>query len=321
MSSPILVKDRLMNIDTVDMPTMKPSGMWAKTEILFGTGGFKMNPTGKSTLGETFFSSTNMVPIGGTSYSMEQLFGAKESQITIPTLYSESGIGHSDSEAPIETYLTPDGTKSVIYRYGHNVQLFGVGITGTGENDVSVYDVGYRENSININKVNHDGLTVKGTMYPFRYTASSLTASERKQYFGKKLDTTSGATGYYLKRFDSETVIKHIWESGDEDTDEELVSPSDVWDNTTGSNAIESFAEMYLTINKKDLKEYFEYIEQPDRTRFNTLALFNGQYIVDAESGEDGDYRDVRMFSKLCIQPEYLTLSKNLNIIYRVYAV
>lgn len=320
--SAMILKDRLSVSDKLGekMPQQHSTGLWARTEIIGGYG-FNFNPTGKSTLNETIFSTHNMVPIGGVSYAMEKLFLVKESQIQIPTLYDESGIGHSNSSVPTETYLTPDGLKSIVYRYGHGVQLFGVGITGTGENDVSIYDVTYRENSINIEKVNHDGLTVRGIMYPFRYTTETLDTLERKQYFGKKKDATTGATGYYLKRFEAETVIKHIWVTGEEDEEEELVSPSDVWDNSTGVNAVTSFAEMYLTISAKDMKEYFEYIEQADRTRINTIALFNGEFLIDDESGPDGDYRDVRMFSKLCINPEYLTNTKDLNFIYRVYGV
>jgi hypothetical protein len=77
-------------------------------------------------------------------------------------------------------------------------------------------------------------------------------------------------------------------------------------------NAVESFTEIVLKVSKKDIKEWFIHLEQEDRTRINTIALFNGQY-------NNNDYRDVRLFSKLCINPEYLNLSKDLNIIYRVY--
>lgn len=294
------------------------NGLWARTEIIAGYGDIIKNPTGKSTLGEEIFHGHNMVPIGGVSYVMENMFGVPENQIIIPTLYSTSGIGHSDSAVPTETYITPEGTASVIYRYGHFTQLFGVGITGTGENDVSIYDVDYRENSINITKQNPEGLTVTGLMLPFRYTTEVLDTDERKQYFGKKVDEF-GITGYYLKKFEGDAVIKHIWKTGEEDDTEELVSPDDVWSVLPGANAVESFCEMYLKITKKDMKEWFIAQDQADRTRINTIALFNGQFIRDDESGADGDYRDCRMMSKLCINPEYLTLSKDLNIIYRVY--
>lgn len=319
MSVNKLIKDRFHLKDGIAIPSSQNSGLWARTEVIGGYGDFQINPTGKSTVGEQIFGTHNMVPIGGVSYTFEQLFGSAESQITIPTMYEENGIGLADSLAPTETFQTPNGTKSIIYRYGHMVQLFGVGITGTAENDISVYPVDYREKNINLSKVNSDGLTVTGTMLPFRYTAETLNSTERTQYFGKKVDN-DGVTGYYLKKFESDPVIKHTWKTGEDVDDEVLVSSSDVWDNTAGKNAVESFTEIFLKVSKKDIKEWFIALEQKDRTRINTIALFNGRYSKDSSDPTDyGDYQDVRMFSKMCINPEYLTLSKDLNIIYRVY--
>lgn len=314
-----IVKDKFSFTDNVAMPNIPSNGMWARTEIIGGYGDVNLNPLGKSTLGEECFRQSNIVPIGGVSYVMQQMFGVNDNQIEVPTMYAENGIGAPDSATPVETYESPDGTKSVLYRYGHFVQLFGVGITGTAENDITVYKPDYREKSINISKVNSDGLTVTGTMLPFRYTAETLNSSERKQYFGKKVDS-KGITGYYYKKFESDPVIKHIWKTGEETEDEVLVTPADVWTNTSGLNAVESFTEIILKITKKDIKEWFIELEQEDRTRINTIALFNGQFIQDKSNPADyGDFRDVRLFSKLCINPEYLTLAKDLNIIYRIY--
>ena len=314
ISENILINDRLSLKDDV-----RPNGLWAKTEIIGGYGDIITDEFGLTSLSEVTFRQHNIVPIGGVSYVMQNLFGVTENQIEIPTLYSEAGIGAPDSAAPTETYQTPDGTRTVIYRYGHLVQLFGIGITGTGENDVTIYSPDYREKSINLTKTNKDGQTVTGTMLPFRYTTGELSTAEKKQYFGKK-KSSDGYTGYYLKKFETDPVIKHIWKTTADTDNETLVSSSDVWSNASGLNAVESLTEMYLKLTKKDVKEWFDSIEEPTRTRFNTLALYNGQYVKDtAVSSDTGDYRDVRLFSKFCINPEYLNLSKDLNIIYRVY--
>lgn len=313
MSSKI-VRDKLNFTDNLGQ-----SSLWARTEVIGGYGDVNLNPLGKSTLGEECFRQHNIVPIGGVSFTMSNLFGIPDNQISIPTLYDESGIGMANSPAPVEKYDTPDGVRSVVYRYGNYVQLFGIGITGTAENDVTVYSPDYRDKSIDISRVNKDGLTITGTMLPFRYTVETLTSAERKQYFGKKMDS-KGITGYYLKRFETDPVIKHIWKTGEDVENETLVSASDVWNNTTGLNAVESFTEIILKISKKDVKEWFAALEQEDRTRINTIALFNGQFVKDTTENVDvGEFRDVRLFSKLCINPEYLSISKDLNIIYRVY--
>lgn len=320
LETTIKVRDRLGLKDNIAFPKMKP-GLWARTEVIGGYGDVNMNPIGKSTLSETCFEEENIVPIGGVSYVMQQAFSIPEGQIQIPTLYEETGIGLPNSLTHKEQYETPEGYVNVQYLYGHFVQLFGIGITGTAENDVTVYKPDYREKSIELSKVNADGLTVTGTMLPFRYTAETLDEKERKMYFGKKTDDI-GFTGYYLKRFETDAVIKHIWKTGEDVENETLISPEDVWSNTSGLNAVESFTEIILKISKKDVKEWFLHLEQEDRTRFNTLALFNGRFEKDHKDAADyGDYRDVRLFSKLCINPEYLTLNKDLNIIYRIYGM
>ena len=298
--------------------SLKGSGLWARTEVIGGYGEYHDNPLGKSSLDEVCFRQHNIVPIGGVSYAMQHLFGVNETQITIPTMYTENGIGKINSGPPTEVYDIPGGTKSIIYRYGHYVQLFGIGITGTAENDVTIYHPDYRENNIKLSKVNPDGLTVTGTMLPFRYTQSTLDSNERLKYFGKKTNE-EGVTGYYLKRFESYPVIKHIWKTGEDVDEEELIADRDVWENMSGLNAVESFTEIYLKVSKRDVKEWFINLEQEDRTRINTIALFSGQFVKGANAADYGDYRDVRLFSKLCINPEYLNLSKDLNIIYRVY--
>lgn len=312
--------DKAVNVPTIlGKKIEKDRTLWKRTEVFGSYEPPIRNPLGKSFFNEPIFGQENTVPIGGVQYAMEHIFGVKGTQIDIPTLYSETGIGLPDSLAPTETYLSPDGTKSVIYRYGHFVQLFGAGITGTAENDITVHPVDYREKSIDMSKVTTDGLTLNGLMLPFRYTAETLNEVERKTYFGKKTDD-EGITGYYLKRFESDPEIKHIWKTGDDVEDETLVSSSDVWQNNTGLNAIESFTEFIFKFNKKDIKEWFNHLEQEDRCRINTIALFTGRYVRDLNDPADyGDYQDVTMFSKLNIPVEYLVLNKDLYIIYRVY--
>ena len=338
---PKIFKDRLSFVkDTIDhaSQTIQSHGLWARTEVMAsyddierdknGISHFvKKIPTGVSALGETLFRTEktkpmwvkdNMVPIGGCQFAMEQLYGVKSEQFSIPTLWDQRAIGLENSPTPTTTYDVPGGTKTIIYNPGNVVQLFGVGITGTAENDVTVHKVDYRENSIDISRVTTDGLTLNGSMVPFRYTAEVLKESEKLKYFGKKENPDTGEIGYYLKRFESDPVIKHIWKTGEDVENETMISSSDVWTNANGMNAVESFTECILKITKQDVKEWFISIGQEDRARINTIALFTGQYVKKSDDSI-GDYRDVRMFSKLNIPVENLSLSKDLNLIYRVY--
>lgn len=337
-----IIKDKLSlsdNKSTNKMPNLQSHGLWARTEIMASNdevvldenGIFshfaKKIPIGVSALGEKLFrtekvapkwTKSNMVPIGGCQFAMEMLFGVKAEQFSIPTLYDQNGIGLANSVTPSTSYDIPGGTKAVIHNIGNCVQLFGIGITGTAENDVTVHNVDYRENSIELSRVTTDGKTLTGTMIPFRYTTEVLKETEKLKYFGKKTDSDTDQTGYYLKKFESDPVIKHIWKTGEDVESETLVSSSDVWSNGIGVNAVESFTEFIIKITKEDVKEWFAAQGQEDRARINTIALFTGQYVKNSDDSI-GDYRDVRMFSKLNIPVEYLSLTKDVNFVYRVY--
>lgn len=336
-----LLKDKLSFVDRRELASatmpIQSHGLWTRTEVLASHDDVEINKNGKSyfvkkipigvsKLGETLFrkekvkpimEESNMVPIGGCQFAMELLFGVKATQFSIPTLYSMNGIGLPDSITPTTVYDVPGGTKSIIYNHGNIVQLFGVGITGTAENDVTVHNVDYRENSIEMARVTTDGLTLTGTMIPFRYTSEVLKESEKLKYFGKK-SVSTGETAYYLKRFEADPAIKHIWKTGEDIDGETLVSSADVWTNNVGVNAVESFTEFIIKITKEEVKEWFISLGQEDKSRINTIALFTGQYVNNPDTGI-GDYRDVRMFSKLNIPTEHLSLTKDVNFIYRVY--
>lgn len=321
----ININDRIgISKDTVGVPSNKAKapnkgGLWARTEVVGGYG-LNYSDKGKSSLDEVVFSSHNTVPIGGVQYVFERLFGVK-GPLTVPTLYTTNGIGKANSGSSTNTYLTPTGDKAEIYRVGNLVTTFGVGITGTAENDITVYPVDYRESGIGMNVVNTDGATIEGTMIPFRYTADDLSETEKLKYFGKKTDADTGYVSYFLKTFDTDPTIKHVYVTGEEaeEDNETEATDLDVWVNRVGDNAIESFTEFILRINSKDVKEWFRYLEQEDRARINTIALFYGEYIEEESDNDMGDYRDCRMFSKLNIPVEFLSLSKDLVLIYRVY--
>ncbi len=351
-----IIKDRLSlnddNSNYTKMPKMQSHGLWAKTEVMAsyddveydknGVAYFaKKIPTGISSLGEKIFrkektqplwTKSNMVPIGGCQFAMEMLFGVK-ADIKIPTLYENNANSNTynvglpnSTESSLPVYDIPGGTKSAVYHNGNVVQLFGVGITSIGENDITVPNVDYREYAIDHNRViTVDGQNkeLEGTMIPFRYTYTELISEDKLKYFGKKIthdtNTNTNYVGYYLKRFDSDPIIKHIWKSGEEiENSESTVTESDILSNNSNKNVIESFTECVLKITKEDVKEWFIAQGQENRARINTIALFTGRYIKN-DDGTIGDYEDVRMFSKLNIPVEYLSMSKDLNLIYRVY--
>lgn len=310
--------------DTADIVS---PGLWAKTEVIVGHG-YHHSRLGKSYLDEEISNNTNTVPISGVQTALQILFGIK-GPISFETLYDSMGIG-LPNESHVPTFLVPttqilNGSATMqnsIYEAGHFVQLFGVGVTGTAENNITVHKVGYRETEIEMDVMTPDGV-INGAMYPFRYTDSELDPQERQKYFGKKIDVSTGRTGYYLKRFEGHPEIKHIWKTEDTmDSESEVPVTTDTVSDFTRDDIINTFVECHLKITRKDLKEYFNFkLDQPESCRINTIALYDGMYSeVGKKDGDQfGDYCNVRLFSKLNIPTEPLSLNKDLEIIYRIY--
>lgn len=287
--------------------------LWKYTEVIGGHGLHKNPVTGISELDEIVFGPDhNTVTIGGVQYAMEQIFGVK-GPITIPTLYDELQIGLTNASYSDLNIEVPLGQVTVPYTKQNRVFLFGIGLTGSAENAITKYPVDYREKSIQMTKQAEDGTQLEGIMLPFRYTTADLTETDQKKYFGKKV--TDGYTGYYLKELDTVATIKHLWNTGSSEDEDELaqVTNEEVW-TATRSTPVQTMTELQLKIGEKDIKEFFEITERVDEPRFNTVALFSGEY-----DSAQGDYTNVRMFSKLYIPTENMSLSKDLDIIYRVY--
>lgn len=278
-------------ISMKDLSAGHKSGLWARTQILGGYDRYT-DRDGVSQLGEVVFSKENMVPLGGVQYVMERLFEVS-GPITVGYLNSSSAMGYGSQT------ITPSPAGQV-YPGGHKVCLFGVGIGGAASNSTSAYDVRYNETNLS-NPV------------PFKFT-DTLTGTDLGKYYGKKQMSAGGMTknAYYLKAFDSDPTIKHLWKDGVDYEDGTEVDSSVF--SSTRTDGIQTFTEILMTITKDDLKEWFEANGNIEEMRINELALFSGYY-----NSIDMDYERIMMFSKLNIPTEPLSVSKDLNIIYRVF--
>jgi hypothetical protein len=188
-----------------------------------------------------------------------------------------------------------------IYPKENTICLFGVGTGGCGDTVASVKDVKFYEREI-------------FQMVPFRVTDVALSTLEADQYWFKKTQA-DGKVAYYLKKFEATPQIKVLWKDTEGDEDGTEVEPG--VHNTERTEPIESFVEIILKINKKDIREYFELNGNIEQTRINSIGLFTG-ILGDLGNGEK-DFKQVKMFSKLNINNEMLNLAKDLTIIYRIY--
>lgn len=235
--------------------------------------------------GEKLFEEENQITIGGALFILEKLFGV-EAGLYVENLNNIMGVAANNQPS--------DNPKDNV------VCLFGVGIGGCGDSIRSVKDVKFTDREIT-------------EMVPFRVTDEDLDESEKDKYWFKQV--TDNKTRYYLKTFETEPVIKALWKDGEGDEDGSEVE-SGVHESGR-TEPIETFVELILKISKKDIREYFEIYEDIELARVNSIGLFTGCKRILADGTKE--FQQVKLFSKLNIPNEMLTLSKDLTIVYRIY--
>lgn len=362
MNESLGFNDKLGSVPFPDMPIFKTN---TKTRIMIGHGFQEFN--GISSLKEVCFDGSNMIPIGACQFIFEQLANVQTNgasgTLNVPTVYAScssatavnsigenvrigykdraysdwtnpSGAGYSAEPEASYSFTEPsatskqDVTVTAPHQLGETLCLFGIGLTGEGENTVTRPVVNYLESTMFDTTAKENGLALPATMIPFRYTSSLLSDTDRWKYFGRTGEPDSSSetpVGYYLKRFEQQPVIRHVWKADELDVEEniDLVSQSEYYPRTetTKNGEIETYLEMKLKITSRDVKEWFAAKGNIDSTRINTIALFTGRYHPNLlHNGNPGDYENVRLFSKLTIPVENLSLTKDFDIIYRIYS-
>ena len=235
--------------------------------------------------GEKLWEEENQITIGGALFILEKLFGVKAG-LYIENLNNIMGIAPNNQPT--------DMPKDEI------VCLFGVGVGGCGDSIRSVKEVKFTEREI-------------VEMIPFRITDEELTDVEQEKYWFKQV--IDNKTRYYLKTFETEPVIKSLWKDGEGDEDGSEVEANVHESGRT--EPIETFVELILKITKKDIREYFEIYEDIELARVNSIGLFTGCKRIQPDGTKE--FQQVKLFSKLNIPNEMLTLSKDLTIVYRIY--
>lgn len=252
--------------------------------------GFRTDIRGFNELGEEVFRTENSIVLGGALFVLEKVFGVA-SPLKVDYLNNIMGIANT---GPVI---------NEIYPKENVVCLFGVGTGGSGDSIASVRDVDFKEREI-------------FDMIPFRATDRPLPASEQDKYWFRK-DLGNGRTGYYLKKFEAPPQIKVLWKDAEGDEDGTTVEAG--VHNSSRVEPIETFVELILKINKNDCREWFELNGNVEQTRINSIGLFTGIKGVVDETSKATDYKQVKLFSKLNINNEMLTLAKDLTIVYRIY--
>ena len=240
---------------------------------------------------------SNLVVIGGAIFTLEKLFNVR-SALNIDSINNICQI------PPMSQIIDNDP-----HPQSRCVCLWGIGIDGCGDAFGSVRDVKYYEREIGQN-----GRTTTG-MIPFRVVTSEFDDDNKDKYFLMK-EVSSGHYGYYAKTFDDTPFIRSLWKDGAEGEDGTEVT--DNVHNTTRTEDIETFVEMHMTIDKTDIREYFDLNGEIEQARVNTIGLFIATPVY--ENNELVGYKDVTLFSKFNMNNEPLASKKSVLIRYRIYA-
>lgn len=307
-----ILQDKLNSVDNLNILQNKP----LRTQII---GGFDPFPDkfGRTQFGTVVFEEENMVVLGGSIFILEKLFGDRikdgSTPVSVPKI--ENFLPDPYKTAYSGTNYVDDG-----YSYTSNliesniVCLFGVGIGGSGDSINDVKDVHYYDASID-------------EMIPMREVVndSDLTVDEHEKYWVRCAPDNLDYKRFYLKSFENIGIYSK-WRDSVEEAEGTTVKIETVHTTTNVNTPIETYVELTLRINRDDVREYFEHNANTEVSRVNSIALFSGtkreladHITIEGAATRNYEYDDVKMFSKLNIGNEILTLPKDLTILYRIF--
>lgn len=182
------------------------------------------------------------------------------------------------------------------------IQLFGCGIGGAALDFGNVVNPSIKQREI-INFV------------PLRSGVEIVGSEVEKYFFKKTID--GGNFNWYLKEFDSPTIVKSLWKDAAEQGTDGTEIVEEIYDSTR-TEGIESFAEFKIKINNNDVREYFDSIGELDMARYNSIGLFTGQKVA---VGGGVDYVNVRLFSVVNFENKAVKERQESQYIYRVYSL
>lgn len=258
--------------------------------------GFKTEIIATDEFGNELFRSQNQTVLGGGLFVLEKLFNIR-SKFNVATINKIMGI---DEKNPV-------GTEK--YTADDVVCLWGIGCGGSGDAFGSVREVKYYEREIGNNGQS------QSEMIPFRMVKSPLDADETNKYHLRK--QIGEYYAYYAKEFEVEPFIKVLWKDGANGEDGNEVT-EEVY-GTERTDEIETFIEIHLKLTKNDIVEWFDYNNNVEKARVNTIGLFFARKAKVEDVPERYDYINVKLFSKLTFDNEPKGDNKEINFTYRIF--
>ena len=233
--------------------------------------------------GHTFLKpiASNTVVLGGAILALEKLCGTQAS-FKPTTLNDILSIPVSGTTPGKET-----------------ICLFGCG-TGGAQLDFG-----------NVNATDIKQNNVKD-LIPMRYGAT-ITGTDADKYFMKSANSDGATNSWFLKQFDSVPVIKSFWKNA-VDTEGEGTEITEDISGSVRTEGIETYAQFELSLNTKDVREYFVATGNLKMARYNSFGIYTGEKVGN-------EYGNVRLYAVVNFNNRDLNLESSSSFIYRLYAL
>lgn len=151
-------------------------------------------------------------------------------------------------------------------------------------------------------------------LIPMRY-ASTLTGEDAPKYFMKKPNDDGSTYSWFLKEFASTPVIKSHWKNAVDSTSDGTEIVSDISDSGR-TEGIETYAQFELTLNTRDMYEYFNATGNLAMARYNTFGFYTGEKVAAS-----GEYANVRLYAVVTFNNRDVSIESSASFVYRVYSL
>ena len=233
--------------------------------------------------GHTFLKpiASNTVVLGGAILALEKLCGSQASfkPNTLNDLLSVPVSG------------TTPGKETIC--------LFGCGTGGAQLDFGNVVATDIKQNNVK-------------DLVPMRY-GSTITGTDADKYFMKTENSDKTTYSWYLKEFDSTPVIKSFWKNA-VDTEGEGTEITEDISGSERTEGIETYAQFELSLNTKDVREYFVATGNLKMARYNSFGIYTGEKVGN-------EYGNVRLYAVVNFNNRDLNLETSSSFTYRLYSL
>lgn len=258
----------------------------------------------RSKFDEILFRGTNIVPIGSYDYIFDKLFNiglGEETTLRVGDLNEDAplmkiGVNPLQYTYQNEIKDTPAGRINIPAQ--HFIQGFMIGDGGATEDNITALATDYKRRTL-------------FHAIPFRMNTDGSVINPQK-YYGISQDV-SGIRSYYIKMFD--LPAPHIVHSWVTDIADQFEVVDETVFSSTSTIPIETYIEIAISVNKDDVRGYFQ--STGATPRVNEFGLIAGYLNTNVDPV---DFDAIRLITHFTRPSFVMEPGDTLEALYRIYA-